>query len=421
MLKSFIHKIQKEYSFKELLFLVCMIVCGFALAAEAAITKSVSTSFFIGRYGASFFPYAWLISMPINICLVAFYSRTIRSLGCILMMGIAIGITILLYIICALRIKDSASLPFILYISKEVFVMFMFHNLWSVIHASVSFDKAKYLYGIIFGIGGLGSVFGGAISKLYASEIGSENLLLLTIPLYAVTFIAYYNGVRIQGQLPSSQNIVFTEKNTGALYGFGLVKSSKVLSCILIFVVSMQLTSTMIEYQFNIQLGQLITSIDARTAYLGGVLSLINIVNVCMHFLGCFLLVNLLGLLSVHILVPSILLFNLLLYYIFPSFFLLTANYGVVKIMDYSIFGIVTGMLYAPLSVEEKFQGRSVINVFAHRGAKSIVSLVALSASWIGGSFLALSFFIFSNWIYYAYVLKKYFAGKKLGFPAIKI
>lgn len=409
MPKGLLNKIKHDFSTLEISFLCFMSFCGFCLAAEAAITKSVSTSYFIERYSVTFFPYAWLLSMPINLILVAIYNKTIDRLGPVKILGTSIFITIALYLCCLFYLDESRSLPLILYISKEVLVMFMFHSLWSVLHASIHFDRAKYLYGIFFGFGGLGSIFGGWIVSSYA-QMGSANLLIFTIPLYLLTFFCYAKGCSLQGNMRFSQKITFSKKKKSSFYGIKLIRNSNIMLFILIFVACQQLTTTLIEYQFNGELGHHFPQLDSRTKYLGSILSIINCINVFMQFVGSYLFVQSMGLLKAYFLLPSIILFKFLVYLCCPSFFMLSLSYGVVKAIDYSIFGILTGMLYIPLSVEEKFHGRVFINVFAYRGSKFIASFAAFFLVVLPFGNIVFITFILMIWIYTIFLMQRQFA-----------
>ncbi|MCH9621956.1 MAG: hypothetical protein S4CHLAM20_13870 [Chlamydiia bacterium] len=407
-----LQKTAKSYTSKELLFILNLMICGFCLAADAAITKSVSTSFFLEAYDSSFFPLAWLISLPLNFLVVFFYNKHIAYFGPKKMMGKALYSTAIFNVLCAFLIKKSYILPFALYIWKEVFVMFMFHNLWSVIHSGVDLKRAKYLYGLFFGIGSLGSVFGGVVTFQFSQILGSHNLLLVTFPLYMITFYVYCKGVRLQPFLSSSQSINLKKENASIFYGIKLVKNSKILLFILILVVSMQMSSTLIEYQFNLQLKQVFDCLDLRTAFIGKILGYVNMINVFIQFVGSFILVRVIGLLSLHLLIPILLLNNLIVYLFIPSFNVMCLNYGMIKSLDYSLFGIIVGMLYTPLSIEEKFQGKSIISILGYRGAKSVISFLTLGLAFfnhqmIQSLLIYAGIIIFLIWIISSYSLKK--------------
>lgn len=393
-----------KISKKETFFLLNMMLCGFLLACEAAMTKSISTSFFVEAYDPSIFPYAWLCSLPLNLLVVIFYNQYIARLGPNRMMNVGLILTALFNSMCSFKIGENAILPFVLYVWKEVFVMFFFHSLWSVIHASVDMSRAKYLYGLFYGLGGLGSIAGGFLCHKLAQGLGSHQLLLLTVPLYVLTSFVYSIGVALQPGLKTSQEITFHKENASFSHGASLVKNSSVLISILVLVLCMQMSTTMGEFQFNLRVKEVYNSLDARTAFLGQILGVINSVNIFIQFFGSYILLRFFGLLSLHVLIPVVLFLNFIVLQFFPSFSLMCFNYGLLKSIDYSLFGIMTAMLYIPLSVEEKFQGKSFISILGYRGAKAVVSLLALIPIH---SLLALVVFLF--WMAFSYRFKKIF------------
>ena len=64
--KQFWQQIQ-ALSRKEKLFLLFSMFCSFLISADYAIIRPVSNSLFIHTYGADFFPYVWLVSLPFNL------------------------------------------------------------------------------------------------------------------------------------------------------------------------------------------------------------------------------------------------------------------------------------------------------------------------------------------------------------------
>lgn len=254
--------------------------------------------------------------------------------------------------------------------------MFMLHNLWSVIHSTITFEKAKYLYGIFFGVGGLGSVAGSFAAGMYAVSIGSAALLLLTLPLYMMTFFCFKKGVSIRSEMKSQESISLTIERGNMKYGLNLIKGSTLLKFILFIVVAMQVSATVMEYQFGLFVKESFESLDLRTAYMGKILSVVNSINVLIQFFGGYILIKTVGVMGVHLMIPMTLFAGLCMGFLGNYFNFMTFNYGLIKCYDYSLFGIVTALLYIPLTIEEKFQAKSIIDIFAYRGSKAIVSLL---------------------------------------------
>lgn len=417
MLQGFIDKISteyKNYKSEEKLFIFFMMLCSFAITAEAAITRSVSNSFFIDVYTAKVFPYAWIASLPLNYFIVSFYNRFIPRFGCKKMMGVILLFTVIFNVFCTVFLKSLYTLPFLLYLWKDIFIIFMFHNLWSVIHSTINISKAKYIYGFFFGVGGMGSVAGSLIPSFFAVSIGTDKLLMTTLPLYLITYLAYKFSLKIRDRIKSSEDISMSIDNGNMKYGMKLIKNSKWLKFILLLVIAMQVSSTILDYQFNILLKKNFPILDLRTQFMGRLFGTVNSVNIFLQFFGSALLLRLIGLRATHAIIPLLLLTNACMFFIMPSFGLICVSFGVIKSLDYSIFGIVKEMLYIPLNIEEKFKAKAIIDVFAYRGSKALASLLILGLTFLyGGNITYLLTFslmcIFLLWIYSVLSMKEYF------------
>jgi len=160
--------------------------------------------------------------------------------------------------------------------------------------------------------------------------------------------------------------------------GFKLIRSSRALKFILLIVILMQLSTTIMDYQFNNFLQQKFPMQDLRTQFYGRLWGMINTCKLCLQFFATFLLVQFLGLRKSHFVVPGILLGNAALTLFAPSFGVITYEFSVIKTFDYSIFNILKEMLYVPLKTDEKFKAKAVIDVFAYRSAKAFASLFVI-------------------------------------------
>jgi len=369
-----------SYSRVEKLVILCAMICSFCITAEYAITKPTSNSIFISHYTVKWLPYAWLATVPLNLLVVSLYNRFLSTLGCFRLFLITVFLTIALNLFSAIYINQIASLPFILYIWKDIYVLLMFQQLWSVIHSMTKMSRAKYLYGILFGIGGLGSIVGSLVPSFFALKMGSENLLFSIIPLYTVFIAAYFFLLKNSGFLHShkeEENLRMGPKYSTS--GFSLIKTSHTLRFILLIVVLMQVAATIMDYQFNTFLENEIPSQDLRTQFSGRLWGAINMANLVMQFIASFVLVHFLGLQRSHVLIPGVLLINSIVYLLQPTFSMITYSFSVIKTFDYSVFNIIKEMLYVPMGADEKFKAKSLIDIFAYRSAKAVASVVVIS------------------------------------------
>lgn len=362
-----------SFSNTERLFILFAMLCGALISAEYAIIRPVSNAVFLTTYGSDLLPYAWLVAVPVNFCLVALYNRYLPKLGCMKMFLVSSSLIVSFNLFSAAALSSIPSLSFIFYVWKDIYIMFMFQQLWSVIHTTISFRKAKYLYGIFFATGALGALVASILPGFFAVRMGSEPLLLASLPIYLVLVICYRYVLKF-----SSLQTVAEKSTEGFLSGFKLVLSSKLLITILAIVCLMQLSATLIDFQFNAYLEQNVVGKDLRTQYTAQLLGIVHLASIGLQLVGSFICVQLLGVKRSHLLIPGLLLFNAVLFQCFPLFFLISLSFVCVKSFDFSLFTVIKELLYIPLTQAEKFRAKAVIDVFAHRSSKAIASLLIL-------------------------------------------
>ena len=404
--RSFVSEL-RSYSHAEKWIVFFAIICGFCIQAEYSVTKPTSNSIFIAHYGVALFPYVWLAIVPINLLAVTFYNRFLSLIGCFPLFLIILSITIFINTFSAIFIGDYPSFSFVLYIWKDIYILFMFQHLWSIMHSIIQIKRAKYLYGILFGFGGLGSVFGSLIPSFFAVKIGSEYLLFATIPIYAVFTFAYFFLLKKSGFLKTlaPQDKPFLNQDQKSfMEGFKLFHKSSTLKFILVIVVLMQFAVTVMDYEYNTFLENIFPDQDLRTQFSGRLWGIVNAASLLFQFIASFLLLQFIGLRKSHLLIPGILLANGIGYLLRPTFGMIIYSFSVIKTFDYSIFNIIKEMLYIPLKKDEKFKAKAIIDIFAYRSAKAFASLLILClqacfASYLPYAFSWANIFLFSIWL----------------------
>ena len=395
-----------EFSVSERLFLAFSMICGFCISAEYAVIRPVSSSLLVTSYSSSILPYAWLFTVPLNFVLVFLYNRYLPKVGISRMFFIISLLVVFGNIFVALFAKQIQIVSFLFYLWKEVYVLLMFQQLWSMIHTTITTDKAKYLYGILFGIGGIGGVLGSLFPGFFAVSIGSESLLFVSLPIYSVLLVSFLLAYKYS---KISKGTLFPDKKglTKKTFfeGFQLISKSKVLAYILCTVFFMQLASALLEFQFTTFLEKNILTKDLRTEYCGKIFGIVNLITTTLQLFGTYLILRFLGLKKSHFIVPILLGCNAVGVLFFPVFGMVSYSYIMSKAMDFSVFGVIREMLYIPLSTDEKFRAKAVIDVFVHRSSKAFASFlvlffqVFLAAQAL--SYVAIgTFFIFLAWTF---------------------
>ncbi len=382
------------------LFILSVLACVFFISFDYAIVRPSSTSIFISIYKSKLFPYCWILGVPFNLFVVYLYNRFLPIIGCLKTFFAFVFSIIVINVSTSLFIGKLPFLIFFQFIFKDVYILLAFKQAWSMIHTTINTQKAKFLYGLMFGFGGIGSVLGGIISGFFAVKIKSENLLMFSLPIYLIIFL-FYNIALKNSAVKADFKKEILEENSYPKRGFSLIKKSPYLVIILLIVVSMQISTAFLDYQFNAFLEKSIPNMDLRTQFTGKLTSLINLISTCFQFFGGFLLINILGFKKSHLSIPILLAFNSLLFLIFPSFGMITYAFSTIKSLDYSFFSILREMLYIPLKTDEKYRAKAIIDVFAYRSAKAFASLFLIFIQNITGLNTILLITIMSMIIYF--------------------
>ncbi|MEX0961446.1 MAG: Npt1/Npt2 family nucleotide transporter [Simkaniaceae bacterium] len=362
---------------KILPFLLAAMLSGFCITAEYAIIKPTSHSTFIAKYGTGFFPYAWLALLPLNFYFVKIYGQIVHKWGCMRTLLSTTLLSVAINLFSAFFLNKLFFLPFLLYIWKDVYILLLFQQLWAIIHSTDLGGRQKSLYGILFGVSGMGTALSSLIPGYFAVNIGSDKLLLLAIPFSLALTASYALLLKTRKKL-SDGNLDIAPKKEPPKGGWKLLFESKTLKGILALVVFMQISATLMEFHFHTHIQEAIPDPDLRTAYFGKLFSVISSISLFFHFIGTHFFVKFFGVQRAHQFVPLFLSVNMFSLILFPRFSLISYNYGAIKSFDYSFFAIVKEMLYIPLTTEEKFQAKAIIDVFAYRSSKAVASFIVL-------------------------------------------
>ncbi len=417
MIRAQLSNFKREFSgfsTQERLFILFAMLCGFFISSEYAIVRPVSNAIFLTAYGSAAFPYAWLATVPLNLLIVSLYNKYLPRLGCFKMFAVVAAVVISTNLFCSLFLKQLSWLPFVFYLWKEVYIMLMFQQLWSVIHSTITYGRAKYLYGLFFGVGALGALIGSILPGFFAVKMGSESLLVATLPIYLLLASCYYLTLK-QTKEGAGMKLDDEKRRTSLnafFHGIKMISSSRYLTFILGIVVLMQLCSTLIDFQFNIVLEKTILQKDLRTEYTGRILGVVHAVTIALQLVGSFLLIHFLGLKRSHLLIPALLCLNSIIFQIFPVFGVISFAFISIKSCDFSLFAIIKEVLYVPLNPDEKFRAKAVIDVFAYRSSKAVASAIILGLqAMLGTAFLSIlnwgSILLFILWMGIVVVLLK--------------
>jgi len=375
------------FTSSEKFFIFFAMLSAMAICGEYAITRPTSNALFLTLFSVKAYPWVWLATVPLNLSVIYLYNRFLPKIGPLKILWTIALLTIGINSLSSLFYTQFPGLIFLQYAWKDIYILLMLKQLWSMIHSTISSTRAKYLYGCIYGMGTIGAISGSLIPGYLASLLGSERILLLTIPVYLVLLFSYTMAFKRSGVNNTSFEQDLTP-NPRAGEALSLIRRSPVLIGALLLVIFMQVSTALMEYQFNAHLELNILEKDLRTAYCGRISSIIGMLSLTLQFIGGFLIIRTLGLRGSHFLIPVLLCSSALFSLSMPTFAILSGSYVFLKAVDFSLFGVVREMLYIPLRLDEKFRAKAIIDVFAYRTSKALVSLGLLLLQTIAGSYL---------------------------------
>lgn len=397
------------FSRGEKLFIFFAMLSAFAICGEYAITRPTSNALFLTLFSAKAYPWVWLATVPLNLTVIYLYNRFLPKIGPLKVLTALALATIGINTLSASLYTSFPQTIFLQYAWKDIYVLLMLKQLWSMIHGTIPAARAKYLYGCIYGVGTLGAVSGSLIPGFLATPFGSESLLFLTLPIYSLLIFSYRKAFRYSGVKESSFESTLTADPRPS-EALALIRRTPVLIAVLLLVIFMQVSVGLIEYQFNARLEMNILEKDLRTAFCGQVGGIVNILSLAFQFLGGFLMIRFFGLRGSHFFIPILLGSMALLAVAIPSFAMISVSYILIKAVDFSLFGVVREMLYVPLQLDAKFRAKAIIDVFAYRTSKALISLGLLALQLVAGALLLevtslLSIGLFLAWLATVFVL----------------
>lgn len=364
-----------EYTDRERRFLFFAILCCFLICCEYAVVRPVANSLFLANYGVKFFPYAWIALVPINFLIVNLYNRLIPKWGSRKLFSYLIVIVILLNCFFGMTNQLYPFMTFFFYMWKEIYVLLMFQLVWSIIHANIKISRAKYLYGMFFGFGGIGAMLGSAFPSFFAVIYGTSTLLYLTLPIYVLLFISYWKMTRYcSGDTPYDKR----DNVGGILHGIRLIRHSRFLIFALLIVVFMQMIAAITDFQLNDFLGKAFPETDIRTEKGAQIMGIIHTLTVTFQFIGTYFLIRSIGFKQLHYSVPILIAISAAVLLFSPVFAVASLGFITCKTLDFSVFGVIKEILYVSLKPDEKFRAKAVIDVFAYRTSKALASLMII-------------------------------------------
>ncbi len=363
--------------------------------------RSASTVLFKTAYGAENLPLV-MAAMPVVVFgTVWVYGHLLTLLGprrtlIVTSLGSA-GLILTCYFVL---LTGADWITPILFLTKEVYIVLLIEQYWSYINSSVSPATSRRVNGPVTGIAGFGSVLGGMLTGLTVQDFGTETMILfgalMLLPSAALANLTY--SIHGEPEIPPNEQSVTSHM------GWRWLKENPTLFYLLMIVLSTQVVSAVLDFKFQELLSlEFEGRPDEETAFQGWFWGTLNTSSIVLQFIVAPILLSLVSLRLIHIMMPVIHITAITAAIIEPSVFTVGLAFALFKAFDYSIFRAAKEVLYVPLSYDERYRAKEIIDVFGYRtgkGASSVV-IVALQRLGVvmGNYYLGVAFVAVGVWL----------------------
>ena len=350
------------------------LLCGYEFI------RAVSDSLFIEVYTAKNLSRA-MVAVPPSVLLILYiYGRLLSWIGATRTLAVTSVLSGVLILGCYIALlREIGFAAAIIYVFREAYIVIIIEQFWSFVNSTLTSKQAKIINGPFCAVASVGSVVGGMLVARWAEALGSEKLLLFAagslIPAAIFGIIAY----TLAGE---PQPTVAEEGGRRGHLGLKTFFSSKYLVFIGLLILSTQVISTVLELRFKGLVETEIPVTDTRTAYFGSFYAMLGAISAIMQLIVVPIALRFVSLKIIHIGIPIVHLFNGLVLTLKPSLRTSARAFLTFKALDYSLFRAAKELFYMPLSYDERYRAKQIIDSFGYRFAKGgsagVIELIRL-------------------------------------------
>jgi ATP:ADP antiporter, AAA family len=271
----------------------------------------------------------------------------------------------------------------VFFVWLTVYVMFVVSVFWSFMADLFNAEQAKRLYGFIAAGGTIGALTGAKATALLAKPLGSSNLMLISAVLLSLTLVCIWRLLAWQRTAGArTQAAPEAKVGGGILAGLRDVARSRYLQgiCLYVFLYT-ALTTVLYVHQTDL-LKREYPDIDARTALLGDLAFIVNLIALVLQAFAFKPLAKRFGVTPLLAGVPLLSMVGFAVLSFAPTLTVLIV-FGVLRsATEYSLAKPARETLFNPLTREEKYKAKNLIDTAVYRGGDwaSAAGLKALSA-----------------------------------------
>ncbi|NIO06193.1 MAG: ATP translocase [Proteobacteria bacterium] len=345
--------------------------------------KPASRSLFIEFLGADWVPYVWIGTALIMGFVVLGYHRLVERYNRFhVVLWTLLAFTGLLVMFRVLLINPTAAVSVGLYIFVDIFGVVLVEQFWSLTNSIYSTDQGKRWYGLV-GTGGLtGGLIGGGIALILIkwTPLQTPDLLLAA----AATLLIIFGLTWYMGRLGIYCEVQKPVTPDDASEGWKALGRSRYLILIAAILLLAQLASPVVEFQYLKTVEVNYVELDARTAFLSSIFSLLGGIAIAVNLTLTPLIQRRLGVIAGLLVQPLTMILCSLGFMVHSTLLMGVATKISDRGLSYSINRASKELLYVPVNPVLIYQAKAWIDMFGYRMFKIFSSvMILLLTQWL--------------------------------------
>jgi AAA family ATP:ADP antiporter len=279
----------------------------------------------------------------------------------------------------------SSKISFILYLFISLFAVVGVSLFWATCNDTHSPKEGRSFYNII-GLGGiLGGLAGSETTNLLATKIGTENLLLisagilaLTIPLPHFLISEWHRENKLEhAPLITKKSDEKVEGNVKPVFNMQYI----LIITGLVFIFT--LMSSLLDFQYQTIIKNADISKDLRTAFFGRIFIYINIAGILIHILFTWPILKWLGPAGGLLPLPIIALAGSLVLWLFPDIDTVTMIWALYGGVAYSLNQVTRETLYLRIPRHLRYRAKFYNDTFVYRFGDAAAAFIILASYYL--------------------------------------
>lgn len=366
--------------------------------------------------------FLWNINFFVSAGIVAVYGYAVSRIRLKSIVPVMYGffaVTFIGFYFGVAAVADRVLVDKAFYLWVSVFALFHVSVFWTFMADTFNKGQARRLFGIIGAGASAGALFGPAIPALFASTLGTDNLMLiasvglmLVIPL--VFYLYHLKGTEL-GNANLAADTELAVMGGNWWHGFKELFSNPYLLGIAAFILLYVFIGSFIYFEQKNLLADFTR--DERTRILGSIDWLVNLLTFGLAFFVTGRIVGKLGMPVGLALMPVLICIGMLILAFAPMLTVLLALQVVRRGGNYGLTRPAREMLYTHVSKEDRFKAKPVIDIVVYRGGDALSgSLFAILTDKIGLGLAAVALVgsgIAAAWAWVAIRLGQVFDAKE--------